>query len=889
MRGTQCSLGEANVSTVIRMNAGAFCNRVQEFLRTSGYSQKKLADELGLNPKVLSRKLNGSGNAYLTNREVQRIIVTLARWYAITTREEALHLLELAQVGPAIFSDDEWRTPPLSTLTAKNAQPNPFSSSSFPTYTHQHNLPAPTTRLIGREWEKGRLQQLLGRDDVRLVTLAGSGGSGKTRLALHVASKLVGMFAQGVWFVPLAGQRDPALVPMSIMQALNIHSTPGLPPLQSLITYLKDRQLLLVLDNFEQIGEATTVVAELLAAVPGLKVLATSRAVLRLSGEHKFSVPPLEVPNIFNVQEMEKLSQFGAVQLFVERAQAMEPDFVLTAENAVVIGQICARVDGLPLALELAAARIKVLPPRLLLERLEKARLPVLTRGARNLPNRQQTLSNTITWSYDLLSPAEQAWFRRLGVFTGGWSLEAAEALMQGEAADSKDAPAFISPLDMLEQLVDNSLLVRVPAANGQARFTMLETLREYALERLAEQGECERLRDWHACYFLRKAEAVERGLRGPQQLVWLSKAGANRDNFRAALEWSLQRAKEGMKISASSFFPTESTGVYIPVAGSRTFCSQGAPLDGLLAIELCLRLGAALRHYWEWQGYLTEARYWLGAALEVPLEIGAGETALAARAKALSEASRLVCLQNDQVRAVELAEESMVLWQQLDDSSGLASALLHRGWAAHALGEYETAKRFYWEGMEHLSRVEDTWLRAQLLVYLGAAAGFTYDFEKLREFYTQSRELFEQIGDTSAVADVLKDQGGFLLLQGNCAEAIDSLLKSMKLCYELGHKQYMTTGMCLLSLAIGMRQEPDPATASIHSAQLQGAADGLMEAIGLNPWTRENPIVQMVRQQIRSRVDEQRYEAAWNEGRSLTVEQAVDLSYRLGEGGISY
>src|SRR5205085_11247720 len=263
-----------------------------------------------------------------------------------------------------------------------------------------------------------------------------------------VASELVGMFAQGVWFVELARQYDPALVPMSIMQALNIQSTPGLPPLQGLITYLKNRQLLLVLDNFEQVGEATPVVDEMLAAVPGLKVLVTSRAVLRLYGEHTFSVPPLEIPDPYNSPETRELSHYGAVQLFLERAQAIEPDFALTAENAAVIAQICARVDGLPLALELAAARIKVLPPRLLLERLIQARLPVLTRGARNLPNRQQTLRDTITWSYDLLSPAEQSWFRRMGIFAGGWSLEAAEAMMQGEIADSQGAHPFFSPLD---------------------------------------------------------------------------------------------------------------------------------------------------------------------------------------------------------------------------------------------------------------------------------------------------------------------------------------------------------------------------------------------------------------------------------------------------------
>lgn len=860
----------------------AFSDRVQTYLRTSGYSQKELAVELWLNPKVLSRKLNGSSNAQLTQLEIQRIILTLAGWHVITTKEQALHLLELAEVNPEIFSEDEWRTPPLSTLVTEHAQPTPSNSSSLPPSTHQHNLPAPITRLIGREWAIGRLRQLFSREEVRLVTLVGPGGSGKTRLALHVAGELVGRFAQGVWFVELAGQRDPALVPMSIMQALNIQSTPDTSPLQSLITYLKNRQLLLVLDNFEQVGEATPVVNELLAAIPGLKVLVTSRAVLRLSGEHTFSVPPLDIPDVNVALEKWELSRYEAVQLFLERAQAVEPDFALTSGNAAVIAQICARLDGLPLALELAAARVKVLPPALLLERLSQARLAVLTRGARNLPSRQQTLRDTITWSYDLLATREQAWLRRLGVFSRGWSLEAAEAMMQGGVADQADADVPCSPLDMLEQLVDSSLLVRAPAENGQVRFTMLETLREYAQEQLASKGEHERMRDWHACYYLEEAEAAERGLRGPQQLLWLSRLGADRDNFRAALEWSRQKAGQGLSISA--IFPAQPIEEHIAVAGSRTFCSKGAARESVPAIELYLRLSAALRPYWEWQGHLAEGRYWLKAALEVPLDGKAGETALAARAKALSEASRLVCLQNDQARAVELAEASIALWRQLDDPSGLATALLHRGWAAHAQGEHEAARRVYCEGMEHLSRVEDTWLRAQLLFYTGAAAGFSYDFAYMRECYRQSQELFEQVGDTSAVADVLKDHGGMSLLEGKCEQAIEYLLKSLRLCYQLGHKQYMTTGMCLLSLALGMREKPDPATASIHSAQVQGAADGLMDATGFTPWTKSDPMVQMIRQHIRSRIDEHRYEAAWSAGQALSLEQAIDLACRLGE-----
>ena len=538
-------MGVVNVRSGIHMNVGTFSESIQEYLRASGYSQKELAVALGLHPKVLSRKLNGSGNAHLTYLEVQSIITTLADWRAITTQDEVLHLLELAQVESTIFSSDEWQTPPLSKLTAKRTQSIPSSDSSISTSTMRHNLPAPTTRLIGREWAVERLRQLLGRAEVRIVTLVGSGGSGKTRLALQVASELVGAFTQGVWFVALSGVSDPAQVPMSIIQALNITPMPGLPPVQSLITYLRNKQLLL-LDNFEQVGEATSVVDEMLAAVPGLKVLVTSRVVLHLYGEHKFSVPPLDVPDTNIVLEMTELSQYGAVQLFVERAQAVVPDFALTVENGPVIAQICARVDGLPLALELAAARVNVLPPALLLERLSRARLPVLTRGARNLPSRQQTLRNTILWSYDLLSSVEQAWFPRLGVFTGSWSLEVAEAMMQEVAADLEDTPVSGSLLDMLAQLVDNSLLVRLPVVGGQARFTMLETLREYALEQLTAQGEFERLRDWHACYFLRIVEAAEIGLRGPQQRMWLARLVADRDNFRAALEWARLRRDRG-------------------------------------------------------------------------------------------------------------------------------------------------------------------------------------------------------------------------------------------------------------------------------------------------------------------------------------------------------
>jgi predicted ATPase len=873
----------------MHMNGRTFRDSVREYLRNSGYSQQELAEEIGLHPKVLSRKLNSNGNAYLTQLEVKRIITTFAGWNVITSRDEALLLLELAQMGPTSFRIDEWQALPLSQLATEQAQQILSNGSSTPMLTLQHNLPAPTTQLIGREWAVERLQHLLRREEVRLITLVGLGGSGKTRLALHVASVLVDAFAQGVWFVALGGVNDPTLVPGNIIQALNMKPGPRSSPIQSLTTYLRDKQMLLVLDNFEQIKDAAAVVGELLAAAPGLKVLVTSRMILHLYGEHKFSVPPLDLPDPAVMPgRTDDLLQYGAIQLFVERAQAIVPHFALTAENAASIVQICGRVDGLPLALELAAARVKVLPPALLLERLSAARLPMLTGGARNLPGRQQTLRNTIKWSYNLLPPGEETTFARLGVFTGGWTLEAAASMMQAVEADQEGAPLSDFLLDMLEQLVDNSLLVWLPVAGGQVRFTMLETLREYALEQLARQGELERLRDWHACYYLGIAEAAEQGLRGPQQLMWLARLAAERDNFRAALEWLLRRARAGKMRSSHPRVEFRSTEEDAETAESGTYEPEAAPGSRLLAAELCLRLASALRPYWEWQGYLPEARSWLEAALALPLEEDAGETLLAARAKALSEAARVVCLQDDQPRAVDLAEESIALWRQRDTPGGLATALLHRGWVAHAQGDYELAKCVYEEGMQLLSPNSNIWLRGQLFIYLGAAAGFTADFERMRYFYGQSQDLFEQIGDKSAVADVLKDLGGLSVLEGKYTEAVACLVKSMKLCYELGHKQYVATGMMSLAFAVGMRGEPEPRLASIQAAQLGGAAESLQNAIGFSSWMKDHPIIEAFLQYIRSRVDEQEWEEALAAGRALTEEQAMALAFRLGEGTLS-
>jgi predicted ATPase len=855
--------------TLNYLHQEAFNHSLHEYLRAHDRFQKELAEAIGLHPKVLSRKLRGNADARLTEQDIRNIITQLAEWKVITTQDEAIHLLELSRLDASSFSEDMWHTSPLNQLARSDAmgliRPDEPTISTYPMYPPAHSdyilsrhlqnhLLTPLTRLIGREQAIAQLRQLLEQDDVRLVTLAGAGGSGKTRLALQVASEVAQVFAQGVWFVSLAPVHDATLVAQSIMQALNIMPTSQISATKHLNAYLRNKRLLLILDNFEQILEAAPVVDELLQASPGLKVLVTSRAVLHLHGEHEFSVSPLDFPAAGEGVGTAQLAHYSAIQLFVEHARAVQHDFHLTDKNAADIAQICARVDGLPLALELAAARVKVLSPAQLLARLSKARLSVLTGGPRNLPDRQQTLRKTITWSYQLLSPEEQWWFARLGVFSGGWSLEAVEAMVQDMLPDvpagQEDPPVTSAPefaLELLEHLKDTSLLVRFTALAGQLRFTLRETVREYVLEQLTAHREYERLHDWHASYYLGVAEAAERGLRGAEQRVWREQLVAEQENFRAALAWSCQQAKA-------------ETGTQQP------------------ATEVSLRLASALRSHWEWQGHIAEGRQWLETVLALPIGEGAGRSILAARAKALSETARMACLQNEEERAVALAEASIALWQQLDDATGLAIAFFYRGWVAIIMCDFALAKRVYQQGLQLVSPADakDQWLRAQLFFYLGTTEGFSSDFEQMRACYARSKAIFEQLDDKIAIADLLKDRGGMAILEGHYEEAIAYLVQSLPLSHELGYKQYLATGMGSLGFAIGARGEPDPVSASLQTAQLWGAVESIHHSIGSSTWITKLPLAQILFIQIRSRVDDESWKTAWRKGRTLSEEEAI-------------
>ena len=370
-------------------------------------------------------------------------------------------------------------------------------------------------------------------------------------------------------------------------------------------------------------------------------------------------------------------------------------------------------------------------------------------------------------------------------------------------------------------------------------------------------------------------AEAAEIGLRGPQQLVWQARLVAERDNFRAALEWSLQQARTGNGMMTGAPYrlePGPASEAWNPAATSSNKTGQPArvPEPRPLAVTVALRLSAALRPYWEWQGHLFEGRRWFDAALALPLAEDAEKIALAARAKALSEVTRLLSLQNEQHKAVELAEESIALWRQLDDPRGLAAALFYRGWPAIALDDNELAKCMFEQGLQLLSGTDDTWLRAQLLFYTGAAEGLSFNAERMHSLYAQSRELFEQVGDKSAIADITKDEGGMFILEGKYTEAITYLLQSIELSHQLGYKQFIATGTCLLGFAVGMREEPDPLTASLQTAKLWGIKDSLMGTIGSSSWLESRPFIQVIIHQIKSRVDEASWQAAWLEGYTL-------------------
>ncbi|MFL5802155.1 MAG: ATP-binding protein [Roseiflexaceae bacterium] len=500
----------------------------------AGLSLSEMARRFGLHGTQSRKTVSAWERGELTPRKRRRVACIGYLWDDLRLRKApdqfaAVWDILVDQWGWEPIGDQEWRdfTGVRRSIASVSAQ--------HTVSTLRTNLPAQTTALVGRERELSAVMNLLERPDVRLVTLTGPGGIGKTRLGLQVAASLLDTFADGAYIVNLAPVSDPTLVAATIAQSLGMQEIDGQALLERLKAYFRDKYLLLLLDNFEQILAAAPLITELLIAAARLKVLVTSRAVLHLSGEHEFAVPPLELPEPAHLPALNQLTEYEALQLFEARAQAVKTDFVVTSANAPELAKICYQLDGLPLAIELAAARIKLLSPEGLLARLG-SRLALLTGGPQDLPARQQTLRNTLDWSYNLLTVGEQILFRRSAVFVGGCTLEAIESVCNVAVGLGDNV------LDGVAALVDKSLLRREEGVDGAPRFTMLETSREYALERLAAAEEGDALRRRHAAYYFAFAQTAKPALTGPHQRMWLDRLEQEHDNLRAAIQWALEQ-----------------------------------------------------------------------------------------------------------------------------------------------------------------------------------------------------------------------------------------------------------------------------------------------------------------------------------------------------------
>jgi non-specific serine/threonine protein kinase len=681
------------------------------------------------------------------------------------------------------------------------------------------------TSLVGRETEITGVSDLLGDPAVRLLTLTGPGGMGKTRLALAVAERVVPDFPDGVVFVPLAPLGDPTFVPSGIAQRLGVREVAGQTLAERLTTHLVDKQMLVILDNFEHLLPAAPFVTELLTACPGLKALVTSRAPLHLSGEHIFPVPPLSLPDPGQLPLLQELAQTEAVRLFVDRAQALKPGFVLTDENAPAVAEIVRRLDGLPLALELAAARVPVLSPAALLARLDR-RLPLLTGGVHDLPERQRTLRNTISWSYDLLPPHEQALFRRLAVFAGGCTLEAVEAVAGPEMDPAIDA------LDGLMSLVDKSLLRTGDDPDDEPRFGMLETVREFGLEQLDAVGETDEIRRRQGAYYVAMAVRTHPVMSGSyDDRRWLDLLEAEDDNLWSVLSWSLESGE----------------------------------------IEVGLRLANRMFLYWYMRTRrLTEARAWLDRGLEQDRLGGASDGVLA---PALICASALAHLQDDVGRAQTMAEDALAIFERIGPPRDVAWAHYILAIPVYMQGDCSRAEQLYQEAVEQFLAEGDRWWVAEALLGLAHIAVDHGDYQRAAAVYEESLQLSQQVGSSSCAASAKSGLGFLARRRGDPVTAHRLFQESLAVWDEIDDPASVV--VCLEAIAATACSLGAP----FRAAQLLGAAEALRERMGY-PIPRGALLTyQQTVAGIQSSLSMIQFSTAWLEGRGMSGAEAIALS----------
>ena len=760
-----------------------------------------------------------------------------------------------------------------------------------PSQTARTNLSLPPTPLIGRADELAAAKQFLQQDGIRLLTLTGPGGTGKSRLSLQIAAELSEVFADGVWFVPLSAINDPALVASAITQALGVKEN-ALTSLQTgLKDFLRAKQMLLLLDNFEQLLAAAPFVSELLAACPNIKLLITSRAPLKVRWEHEYPVPPLALPALQD--SVTTLAQSPSVILFLERARAVKPDFELNEENAPVIAEICARLDGLPLALELAAARIRVLTPRAMLQRLGQS-LKLLAGGARDLPERQQTIRNTIQWSCDLLSDEEQRLFRRLAVFVGGFTLEAAEAICNDTGAEDLDV------LDGVASLVDKSLLQQREQADGEPRFSMLLTIKEYGLEQLEANGETAATEQAHTDYFLALAEKAEPQLTGANPKHWLDQLEQEHDNLRAVFERALQQgqADEGLRLA----------GAIWRFWSLRSHFREGRErLETLLkatetAAPTTLRAkvlsGAATLE--QNQGDYEVARVLFEEVLHIRRTLN-DKPGIAA---ALTSLGWVGWRQNEYERAWTLSEEAAALQQELGNQPGVIQARNTLAWVAHHRGDYEQARTLHEECIAFRQKSGDKHRHAFSLGMLGWTLQKLNRVEEAVRFVDESLHVMQELGDRQMVAWLSGHRGNLALDQGDHALAESLSELSRTIFAEIGDRYGLAHPLTLLAELRLL--EGDATTAKRHlaeslrlrlavrdrygianslerlawvaeheqqwenAARLLGAAEALRALIGVRLGITDEPRFAQHKQAVLAALGPERFATLWQEGQTM-------------------
>jgi predicted ATPase/DNA-binding SARP family transcriptional activator len=665
------------------------------------------------------------------------------------------------------------------------------------------NVPLALNDLIGRERELAEIRQLLAIG--RLVTLTGPGGIGKTQLALALAHDVRRWFVDGIAFVDLSPIRDPALVAGTIARTLDVRESSGRSPVDGLVGHLRDKRLLLVLDNFEQVAEGAPVLSALLERTPQIKILVTSRTALLLTGEREYPVPPLPVPDPVRSNEEPTLSDNPAVTLFVQRAQAVKPGFRMTEENALAIADVCRRLDGLPLAIELAAARVKVLTPEAMLTRLDRP-LALLVGGRRNLPERQQTIRQTIAWSHDLLSEPERRLFRRLAVFVGGWTLEAAEAVVD------PDGDLGISVLDGLASLVDKSLVIERDGPEG-FRFRMLETIREFGLERLTASDEEPWLRDRHAAKILALAEVASPHLESADQATWLSRLEPEEENFRAALNWARERGNA----------------------------------------EAGLRLVIALQQYWFIRGRIIEGRDQLLGIIALP----ESQAFPALRADALN-AVAMMTRDGDDGLAYHLSVESRAISRRIGDRKREADTLANLGHIALQRGDLEDARALFTECLTSNRAIGNAQGIADAVSFLALTAYHRGQLDEARRLNEESLAIWIDLDDLQGIVWARTRLGGVMLRLGRFADAYRQFLTSLEIARQLDFQwglSWTLDGFAQLALALNA---PDVAL------DLAAVAREIREKAGLRLSAFEQAEIDSLRERVAAAHGDETAAAGW-------------------------